>query len=198
MRPRRLAFGTMHTKKGNLPFWGVVVTIIVLLWALISLGNDNARLRTDYKSAVEESNQRYGKLESEFKDLKSDNVKLNKSVKTLKGKLQQEIKSTSPAPRIIYSTRNCEKYRDQFNKYNWNVDVALAVCSAESGGNPNAANWNDNHGVCRGSFGLMQISCHSGQVFNVAENVKIAYLKYQAKNWQPWTVCTIGKVACWQ
>lgn len=91
---------------------------------------------------------------------------------------------------------NCESYRGLVSQYNWNVSVAMKVMQAESSCNASAHNTTDNHGVCMGSFGLFQISCHSGAVYDPAENVAIAYAKYQARGWQPWGVCTSGKVAC--
>ena len=91
---------------------------------------------------------------------------------------------------------NCESYRGLVSQYGWNVNVALAVMKAESGCNPQAVNRTDNHGVCMGSFGLFQISCHGGQIFDPAQNVAAAWSKYQARGWQPWGVCTSGKVSC--
>ena len=73
----------------------------------------------------------------------------------------------------------------------------MAVMKAESGCNPNAKNLTDSHNVCTGSFGLFQISCHSGVVLDPAENVRIAYYdKYLPRNWRPWGVCTNGMVNC--
>lgn len=64
--------------------------------------------------------------------------------------------------------------------------------------NPSAANRSDVHKdaygnvICIGSFGLFQISCHSGEVYDPAKNVAIAYQKYQARKWQPWGAYTNG------
>lgn len=80
----------------------------------------------------------------------------------------------------------CELYRPLISQYSWNVSVAMAVMQAESGCNPNAANWADSHSTCSGSFGLFQIACFSGQVYDPAQNIAIAYQKYQARGWQPW------------
>ncbi len=91
---------------------------------------------------------------------------------------------------------NCEAYRSLVAQYSWNVNVALNVMKAESGCNAQAVNRTDNHGVCMGSFGLFQISCHGGQIFDPAQNVAAAWSKYQARGWQPWGVCTSGKVSC--
>lgn len=64
--------------------------------------------------------------------------------------------------------------------------------------NPNAYNpeWHyDINGkpYCQGSFGLMQISCHSGQLYNPEQNIAAAWEKYKARGWQPWGAYTSGK-----
>lgn len=86
----------------------------------------------------------------------------------------------------------CERYRPLVEKYDWDVRIAMAIMQAESSCNPNAANWNDNHGVCKGSFGLFQISCHGGAIYDPAANVQVAWQKYQARGWQPWGAFTNG------
>lgn len=82
-------------------------------------------------------------------------------------------------------------------KYNWPQDIAYQICLHESGGNPNAANWSDNHmswAGCMGSFGLFQINCSHGQLFDPEANVKTAYMMYKARgNFSAWTTC--AKVA---
>lgn len=106
-----------------------------------------------------------------------------------------------PEPRKAPATKplstNCEAYRHLVEKYNWNVNVAMKVMQAESSCNPEATNLKDNHGVCKGSFGLFQISCHGGKIYDPASNVAAAYAKYAARGWQPWGVCTSGKVSCY-
>lgn len=69
---------------------------------------------------------------------------------------------------------------------------------AESRGDPNAANRTDVHRdingavICRGSFGLMQISCHHGELFDPERNMAEAYRKYSQRGWQPWGAYTSG------
>lgn len=82
------------------------------------------------------------------------------------------------------------------NNYNWDTRVAYAVCMAESGGNSMASNWNDNHGSCIGSHGLMQIACIHGGVFHdPVQNMNKAYEIYQRSGWQPWGAYTSGAYA---
>lgn len=86
------------------------------------------------------------------------------------------------------------------NNYNWPIATAYRVCIQESSNNPNNANWNDYHAWanCRGSFGLMQINCSHGQVYDGAKNMAIAYQMWSAAGgsfWQDWPN-TCKKVGC--
>ena len=75
--------------------------------------------------------------------------------------------------------------------YNWNVRIAYAVCMAESGGNPNAANLNDKHRGCVGSYGLMQVACIHGGIFtDPKQNMDKAFEIYNQSGWKPWGAYT--------
>lgn len=98
----------------------------------------------------------------------------------------------------------CETYRPLVEKYNWDVRIAMAVMEQEStqngiSCNPNAANLNDVHRdvngnvVCVGSFGLFQIACFDGQVYDPEKNLAIAWRKYEERGWQPWGAYTSGE-----
>ena len=105
-------------------------------------------------------------------------------------KNNESIASSTTAP-TASSSGGCELVR---NYTNWNVDVAYAVCMAESGGNSNAANYNDNHGSCVGSFGLMQLACFwipnpTDPNANIAKANEI----WSRSGWQPWGAYTSGK-----
>lgn len=105
-------------------------------------------------------------------------------------KQAESIASSTTAPTASNSA-GCELVR---NYTNWNVDVAYAVCMAESGGNTNAANYNDNHGSCIGSFGLMQLACFwipnpTDPTANIAKANEI----WSRSGWQPWGAYTSGK-----
>jgi hypothetical protein len=105
-------------------------------------------------------------------------------------KQTESIASSTTAP-TASSSGGCELVR---NYTNWNVDVAYAVCMAESGGNTNAANYNDNHGSCIGSFGLMQLACFwipnpTDPNANIAKANEI----WSRSGWQPWGAYTSGK-----
>ena len=85
--------------------------------------------------------------------------------------------------------------------YNWPTSTAYRVCMQESGGNSHTSNWSDDHtswAGCMGSFGLFQINCSHGQVYDGASNVAIAYQMWSAAGgsfWQDWPN-TCRKVGC--
>lgn len=87
------------------------------------------------------------------------------------------------------------------NGYDWPRATAMRVCMQESGGNPNNQNWADDHrswAGCMGSFGLFQINCSHGQVYDGARNVAIAYQMWAGAGgsfWQDWPN-TCRKVGC--
>lgn len=87
---------------------------------------------------------------------------------------------------------NCDAYRGLVGQYAWDTSIAMAIMQAESGCNPMAANLTDSHATCKGSFGLFQIACFDGQVYDPAQNVAIAYRKYKSSGWRPWGVFTSG------
>ena len=109
--------------------------------------------------------------------------------------VKEEVPIVEPEPvvekPVVYPV-GCEIYRSLISQYSWNVAVAMAVMRAESGCDPSASNWTDSHSTCKGSFGLFQIACFDGQVYDPAQNISIAYRKYQARGWQPWGAYTNG------
>jgi hypothetical protein len=64
---------------------------------------------------------------------------------------------------------------------------------AESGGNSQAANYNDHHGSCVGSFGLMQLACFwIPNPLDAQANMAKAYEIYSTSGWLPWGAYTSG------
>lgn len=115
--------------------------------------------------------------------------------------VQTPAPAPAPAPAPVTTASNltgCDLARSLINQYDWNKEVAYQVMMAESHCNPNAANLNDVHGSCVGSFGLFQINCGHGQLYDPATNVAVAYNMYKQSGWQPWgfTTCAV-KVACY-
>lgn len=102
--------------------------------------------------------------------------------------------ATPPAQPVV--RENC----DLVYNYAWDHKVAYAVCMAESNGNPYAANLQDRHNGCTGSFGLMQIACiHGGIIYDPKANMDKAFEIYTSTvnkgfdGWRPWGAYTSGK-----
>lgn len=83
--------------------------------------------------------------------------------------------------------------------YDWNTQIAYAICEAESRGNPDAIGYNTNGSVDRG---LMQVnSIHADLVggnlaslFNPATNIKVAYsLSKHGTDWSAWSTYNNGE-----
>lgn len=97
----------------------------------------------------------------------------------------------------------CGVYIPLIEQYHWNPVTALYVMNAESGCNPSAINLKDDHGACRGSYGLFQIGCQTATTTDPVANIAAAYALYnsldkngQKRMWGPWSTCTDGKVVC--
>lgn len=196
-------------RKSPLRYYLIIALLAVILIVIGNVSTNNFR---SYQQEKQDSRQKSIQLDKSRLEKENLNKTLQEKDKQLQEQ-QRKIKelevrkaerarlaSIKPTTVQRVSVRRvsggCEQYRSLVSKYSWNVNVALAVMKAESGCNYLAANWTDNHRVCKGSFGLFQISCHSGQVFEPANNIAIAYSKYQARGWQPWSVCTRGIVRC--
>lgn len=202
----------------------VIATVIALLVAIpvsSALSNKDNLLKIE-RSQTKELQlkiEREQKTKTEFEQKLQEQIKTNEQIKQENDKLKTEVQAKAErkeAERVALAKQaeqakkpalsaggasyagagNCEAYRSLVSQYNWNVNTAMKVMQAESTCNAMAHNTTDNHGVCMGSFGLFQISCHSGAVYDPAQNIAIAYQKYQARGWQPWGVCTSGKVSC--
>lgn len=126
--------------------------------------------------------------------------------KKLESKLQSQsvvatVQAPKPAPVVVAAASvDCQGAKSLIDRYDWNTTVAYNVMVAESGCNANNANWTDGHPDmgCTGSFGLFQINCGHGQVFDAAQNVSIAYQMWRTSGWRPWSATTCRyKVACY-
>jgi hypothetical protein len=110
-----------------------------------------------------------------------------------------ELSVMKPIEIPAWIPKVCQPYWEEVTKYDWNATTSIKIMYAESGCNPKAPNLEDNHKVCKGSFGLMQISCDFGVLYDPVENIRVAYEeKYLVKNgkgevvgttWKPWSVC---------
>lgn len=156
----------------------ILIIAALLLAALITLGNSNAKQRT----TIQEFEGETTKLEQELKQLQQENNKLKVSQSK-----RQQVQRTRQQ---VYSTGSCEQYRGIVSKYDWPVDTVLRIMKAESGCNPKAVSSTNDRG-------LMQINwVHSDKVggdltklFDPQINLAVAYQIYSTSGWTPWSVC---------
>ena len=99
--------------------------------------------------------------------------------------------TSPPAPKIVTSAANlCASYAPMFAQYGWNIDIAMAICSAESKGDPTAVSPTDDYGLMQINHGL---EIYGSAIYDPAFNIKIAYtVKYLGNGWYPWTTYTSG------
>ena len=163
---------------------------------------DNAELQLNIQTRETQVEQ----LESELREVIDDSERTTEEKEAEIERLRQELQAkherealaqASPEPvsepetvQVAHTKADCSLV---YNYNNWNADTAYAVCMAESGGNPNAVNMNDNHGVCRGSYGLMQLACfHTDNPIDPHENLRVANRIYAEQGWQPWGAWSSG------
>lgn len=98
----------------------------------------------------------------------------------------------TPAPVVKLASFTCQNYSNLFSQYNWDAATAMAICQAESGGNPNPpSNGYINYdGVS--DYGLMQL--HGIAIVDPALNISYAYYhKYLTQGWGAWSTYNSGK-----
>ena len=178
--------------------WPYVLLIIFLLWGCVSLGNALRRGNEQYSKSNAEISKQLQEIRGELDNLRSQfNIKVTEQDKKIEAKTISLQQSQRPQPTQRVAG-GCEQYRSLIDDYAWNVETALAICNAESGGNANAVNAGDRHETCLGSYGLFQISCDwftKANLYDPATNIRLAYGKYLGSGYQPWTVCRT-KVNC--
>lgn len=104
----------------------------------------------------------------------------------------------------VKASKNCEKYRQIIEQYDWPVKIAMAVCAAESRGGTNSVNNTDYHrsAKCYGSYGLMQVGCLwvKGMGLDSVEdlkdphiNIAVAYLIWKDRgSFRDWSTYNDG------
>lgn len=103
----------------------------------------------------------------------------------------QPTPAAQPAPQVVTASYRCEAWASDFDQYNWNPDTAMAICEAESSGNPSAvSNANINpDGIP--DYGLMQL--HGVAILDPAANIAYAYYhKYLTQGWGAWSTYNSG------
>ena len=96
----------------------------------------------------------------------------------------------SPVVRKTRTTGGCERFRPIVERYNWNVQIAMAIMRAESSCNPSAYNGTLNSDGTNDA-GLFQInSVHDATSARLdpETNVRLAYKVYVSQGWSAWSV----------
>lgn len=90
------------------------------------------------------------------------------------------------APTVQSYPTGCSLYEPLVAQYpGWDVSTMMAIMQAESGCNPNAANWSSS------CFGLFQVR-FDGEAFDPATNVADAYHKFVDQGYGAWQTYTEG------
>jgi hypothetical protein len=97
------------------------------------------------------------------------------------------VAPTVPAP-VVYAS-GCSNYEPTFAQYGWNVSVAMAICEAESSGNPNAVSQTNDYGLMQIHDGL---ALYGDKIYDPYFNISIAYIKYQTQGWEAWSTYLNG------
>ncbi len=176
-----------QTVKENLKPIGLgIIILLLLVGGFFYLDNQrrvqgqsqeksNQQLKQELKDLIKDSNE---KIQEQLKqqDKKIEEVKVVKAQRKLE---QQSLASRKLPVRSV--SGGCGAYRSLLDDYGWNVDIAVAVCNAESGGNPTVVSPTNDHG-------LMQL--HGIPIYDPAANISYAYYeKYLKGGWSHWSVC---------
>lgn len=194
------------TKKIVEDNWQIIAAGIVIVCLLgvgllynQSVRNSQNQLRQEIEElqkkledSNEKNNQQFKDFQKQVNDVKQTKAEAKSRLALLQSNRSRPIQRMGP-------NANCEQYRGLISQYSWNVEIALAVCRAESGGLASNENPTDNHKVCLGSRGLFQIGCDSTTsyhaMFDPIANVAQAYQIYSRRGWTPWSVCRYN-VSC--
>ena len=88
----------------------------------------------------------------------------------------------------------CEEYRSLVSRYDWDVNTMLAIMKSENRTCDPSVNNNselENHGVCIGSYSLLQVGCiHFSGNQNPNDpdtNISVAYQVWLKQGYGAWT-----------
>ena len=94
-------------------------------------------------------------------------------------------------PIVYLASYRCAAYQSYFEQYDWSVDTAMAICEAESSGNPYAVSNGDINPDGVPDYGLMQL--HGVDIIDPAANISYAYYhKYLTQGWEAWSTYNSG------
>jgi len=101
---------------------------------------------------------------------------------------EQKVRKLTPKSTSL-KREQVERWREIVSKYDWDVNIALAVMSAESGGNPDAISPTDDHGLMQIHKGLLS---YGPKIYDPEFNIATAYRMYNARGWKPWSAYKSG------
>jgi hypothetical protein len=90
---------------------------------------------------------------------------------------------------VVNYASGCSTYASDFEQYSWDSSIAMAICMAESGGNPDAVSPTNDYGLMQIHDGL---DIYGTQIYDPSFNISIAYQKYVDQGWHAWTTYTTG------
>lgn len=112
--------------------------------------------------------------------------------------MKAKVQAHQPASVIQkQQSGGCEQYRQLIAKYDWNVDLMMAIMRAESGCNPAADNTRLNHDGSNDK-GLLQInSIHKNLIsdldrLNPEKNIAAGYKIWKTQGYRAWSVYNNG------
>ena len=105
---------------------------------------------------------------------------------TVKAETITTVKVDPPLPTIQLPNIACAAYASLFEQYDWNVHTAVAICEAESTGQPNIVSNGEINPDGLPDYGLMQL--HDIAILDPAQNISYAYYhKYLTQGWSAWS-----------
>lgn len=111
---------------------------------------------------------------------------------------QEVVTAQSTPTQDIPKQTGCEAYREEVSKYDWNINLMLAIAKAESGCRTDAVG--DNYpirGLHAPSCGLFQVRSLKGRpsceaLKDPSTNIYWAYKIYKGQGLKAWSVYTKG------
>lgn len=99
-----------------------------------------------------------------------------------------------PAPVVSRAVSgNCSSYLPLIEQYPWDVQTAVAICQAESGGDTYALSSTGDRGIFQVNFVHSDlVNGDLSALYNPAINVKVAYEVYSSAGWRAWSTYNSG------
>ena len=136
----------------------LLLAVAFILSLLFVINESN----TQDRALIEELTPQLHQLDEKVDKLESENRFKDRKIKDL----EKELKDR-PVTRISDSkaTLDCSKYISLFERYDWDVTIAMAIMKSESGCNPNIVSPTND-------YGLMQLN--NINITDPAKNIEYA------------------------